>query len=349
MISLVQKLSQDGPTIRKSMDSRAAALCTSSRQRPRRISIAFVNSMCGAAFAAAERQYLTLLAAAGYGLDLEIRLYALLTDRGNTDGRDDRYLALADLWDSDPDALIVTGTEPRTADLAKESYWCDLKSLVDWARSNAISAIWSCLAAHAAVRCLDGILRRPLSRKCCGVYSCDFQGKHSLLNRLCSPVRVQHSRWNELDAAELRAAGYQILTQSAAAGVDMFIKRENALFVFFQGHPEYEGDTLLREYRRDVGRYLRYESDIYPAVPENCFDSDGIAALLAFEHRTRARRHATLLAELPLVKPCSFGDCCGASARRIYRNWLSLVSEKKSLRSSTPLVVPHAFARHPLE
>ena len=55
-----------------------------------------------------------------------------------------------------------------------------------------------------------------------------------------------------------------MLTRTADAGVDTFIKQQKSLFVFFQGHPEYESDTLLREYRRDVGRYIKGETATYP-------------------------------------------------------------------------------------
>ena len=48
---------------------------------------------------------------------------------------------------------------------------------------------------------------------------------------------------------------------------------QKSLFVFFQGHPEYESDTLLREYRRDIGRYLRSEAENYPLLPRNYFDA----------------------------------------------------------------------------
>jgi homoserine O-succinyltransferase/O-acetyltransferase len=37
----------------------------------------------------------------------------------------------------------------------------------------------------------------------------------------------------------------------------MFVKYNRSLFVLLQGHPEYDSATLLREYRRDVGRFLR--------------------------------------------------------------------------------------------
>jgi homoserine trans-succinylase len=43
----------------------------------------------------------------------------------------------------------------------------------------------------------------------------------------------------------------------------MVVKQRNSLLVFFQGHLEYEAQTLLLEYRRDVGRYLRRERELY--------------------------------------------------------------------------------------
>ena len=56
---------------------------------------------------------------------------------------------------------------------------------------------------------------------------------------------------------DLAAKGYSVLTRSDEAGVGLFAKDNNSLFLFVQGHPEYEAETLLREYRRDIGRYLR--------------------------------------------------------------------------------------------
>ena len=75
--------------------------------------------------------------------------------------------------------------------------------------------------------------------------------------------------------------GYRLLTRSAAAGADAFVREEQggSLFVFFQGHPEYETDTLAREYRRDVGRFLRGEREHYPAAPEGYFN-DAATALV---------------------------------------------------------------------
>ena len=54
-----------------------------------------------------------------------------------------------------------------------EPYWAALSQVVDWARDNTASTIWSCLAAHAAVLHVDGIERRPLADKLFGVFDCE--------------------------------------------------------------------------------------------------------------------------------------------------------------------------------
>jgi homoserine O-succinyltransferase len=65
---------------------------------------------------------------------------------------------------------------------------------------------------------------------------------------------MPHSRWNGRDERDLTNKGYVVLTRSAEAGVDIFARDEEHLTLFFQGHPEYDGDTLAREYRRDALR-----------------------------------------------------------------------------------------------
>ncbi len=85
---------------------------------------------------------------------------------------DGRYADIADLGRLHIDGLIVTGAEPIAATLPEEPFWNDLTAIIDWAEANTRSAIWSCLAAHAAVLHLDGIERQRLDAKCSGIYDC---------------------------------------------------------------------------------------------------------------------------------------------------------------------------------
>src|SRR5262249_34994245 len=159
----------------------------------------------------------------------------------------ERYRDIAELWDARLDGLIVTGTEPRAANLADEPYWESLSTLVDWAREHTSSTIWSCLAAHAAVLHADGIARRTLKEKRSGVFDCHRAMAHPMTEHFPLPLWVPHSRYNDLPERALAASGYSILTRSETAGVDAFAKLDGSFFLFFQGHPEYDADTLLRE------------------------------------------------------------------------------------------------------
>ncbi len=242
-----------------------------------------------------------------------------------------RYLArthddLATLYARGADALIVTGTEPRASDLREEPYWQELSRLVDWARDNTISSLWSCLAAHAAVLRLDGIERRRAARKLSGVYRFAARPSDWTMHGGSSSILVPHSRFNGLERAELERRGYVVASWSRAAGVDVFWRREPSVFVFLQGHPEYDAETLAREYRRDVLRFLARDRDAYPAIPHGCFSAATIPLLEQLKARAMAGEGEgldqtldTALAREGLVAPWA------EDATRLYRNWLALV------------------------
>ena len=94
------------------------------------------------------------------------------------------------------------------------------------------------------------------SAKRFGVFDCRLAADHPMTEHFPEPLWVPHSRYNDLPEQALASCGYTILARSTTAGVDTFAKQDGSFFLFFQGHPEYEADTLLREYRRDVVRFL---------------------------------------------------------------------------------------------
>ncbi|HUZ33174.1 MAG TPA: homoserine O-succinyltransferase [Xanthobacteraceae bacterium] len=316
---------------------------------PHHLDLAIINNMRDAAKGATERQYLRLLAAASDGFVVRITFYSLTDTASHHEQAtgDIQYRSIATLWEQHLDAVIVTGTEPKAADLKKEPYWSSLTHTVDWCHDNVSSVIFSCLAAHAAVLHRDGIKRQPLPQKCFGIFPCGLVTWHPLLAGMALPLLVQHSRWNALAPAQLQSAGYSVLTASTAAGADIFVKNDKCLSLFFQGHPEYAQDTLMREYRRDVARYLKNESNRYPALPEGCIGDSDAAALLAFRDRALAEPH--LVGSLPL--PSAPAHQFHSHARRLYRNWLTTLAALKARRLRSKAqhnrnnFTPHRVAR----
>jgi homoserine O-succinyltransferase len=170
------------------------------------------------------------------------------------------------------------------ANLADEPYWDSFTRVLAWAQENCHATVLSCLAAHAAILSMDGIRRVKRNDKVFGIFECARVSDHPLTAGMASQFRLPHSRWNGVPEEQLTDCGYKVLTRSADAGVDTFIKQQKRLFVFFQGHPEYESDTLLREYRRDVGRYIKGEAAQVPVdARRSYFDEATVEELTAFQ------------------------------------------------------------------
>jgi homoserine O-succinyltransferase/O-acetyltransferase len=305
---------------------------TLGRALPTRIDIGLINNMPDAALNATERQFLALLRAAADDITVHLTLYTLPEVPRTDFGRDQvsRYSDFRDLWKSHHDGLIVTGTEPRAADLRDEPYWDSLTRVLEWAESHTYSTILSCLAAHAGILHIDGIARRPLGDKRFGVFECVRVSDHPLTAAAPSHLQMPQSRWNEVPEEALLACGYRVLTRSEDAGVDAFVKQRKSLFVFFQGHPEYDATTLLLEYRRDIGRFLRRERDTYPPMPHGYFDEETVEALTALRERARLDRREELLAEFPTAMAAGkVTNTWRSTAESLYRNWLRYICAQK--------------------
>ena len=305
---------------------------SSTLERPRSdfLHIGLVNNIGDAAMNAAEHQFLTLLEAAAGEMMVHVTLYALPeVERKPTGQRrvGSFYRSIEQLWEQPPeqypDGLIVTGREPLKPDLREEAYWPSLTRVLAWTQENARSAVWSCLAAHAAMLALDGVERMRSPQKQFGILTCERAASHALLAGAPARMHVPHSRWNGVSASQLVAKGYQVLTRASDGSVDTIVKQDAGLFVFFQGHPEYESNTLMVEYRRDVTRYLKGEMETYPLLPLNYFEAETERSLQEIEARARISPEENLLSEVnTLLDSAWIHNTWRSTAILIYRNWL---------------------------
>ena len=127
--------------------------------------------------------------------------------------------------------MLRTGARAKHAFYVEdEPYWRTLVRLIDWAENNTASTIWLCLAAHAAVRHLDGVERRPFPKKLSGVFTCKKAVEHPILDGLPSTWSVPHSRSNDVSEQALVAHGYRILSRSPDVGADLFARHKQSLF-----------------------------------------------------------------------------------------------------------------------
>jgi homoserine O-succinyltransferase/O-acetyltransferase len=305
------------------------------QSNPTCVNIGLVNNMPDAALDTTERQFRALLGAAAADMVVRLTLYSLPEVPRTDFGRQQvsGYSDLSELWDSGLDGLIVTGAEPRAADLEDEPFWGSLTRVLEWAERNTYSTILSCLAAHAGILHFDGIVRQPLGDKRFGVFECVRVSDHPLTAAAPTRLQIPQSRWNGIPEEALLACGYRVLTRSEDAGVDSFVKQRNSLFVFFQGHPEYDAISLLLEYRRDIGRFLRRERETYPNMPHGYFDQETVETLSALRQRALVDRREELLADFPTAMAAGkVKNTWRTTAENLYRNWLLYIRTQKEQR-----------------
>jgi homoserine O-succinyltransferase/O-acetyltransferase len=298
-------------------------------RQPRKalLRVGLVNNMPDRVLAATEWQFHGIIQAAFPDREVDLRLFQIAGIRRHPETLAEmasRYQPTEAIADAGLSALVVTGAKAGEGPLKQSPYWPGFAGLVDLTQSLQLSTLWSCLAAHAAIERLDGIERRALGEKCSGFYNCSPRRSHPLLQGVEQDWRIPHSRYNGVSAEELISCGYEILT-SSDVGPDVFIKQGPPLFIFCQGHPEYDRDSLLQEYKRDVRAYANGARANAPAPPAAPLDPEMERSFARLTEAAAARRspedpptaELALAERPPEWRPFTVG---------LYRNWIRAVT-----------------------
>ncbi len=274
------------------------------RQDIRELHIGLLNMMPDAALAATERQFFRLVGESNQIAQFYMHPFTLKELQRGPEGiaHVERYYESFEQIRRDGlDALIITGANVGQADLAHEPFWKPLIEVIDWAYGSVTSTLCSCLATHAVLQFRYGQKRRALGFKRWGVYSHRVvDPRHPLVSGVNTRFDVPHSRFNDVSREQFEAAKLHVLAEGEVPGVHLAVSEDLFRIVFFQGHPEYDTISLLKEYKREAGRFVKGERDDYPPVPEHYF-SIGMQALLE-EHREQvlsARAQGTPVPDLP--------------------------------------------------
>lgn len=303
----------------------------------RELHVGFLNMMPDAALEATERQFIRLVGGCNRIAQFYVYPFSLagLPRAPETLAYIHRYYSTFDeLRESGLDALIITGANVANPSLETEPFWDPLMEVIRWAQENVASTLCSCLATHAVLRYFHGIERRPLPEKRWGVYSHRIASpEHPLMREINTRFDVPHSRYNDISREQLESAGLEVLVESPEGGVHMAVSPDRFHTVYFQGHPEYDTNSLLKEYKREVLRYLNGELHEPPPFPENYFPE---AAAHAAERYVAEARQA-LWDDRPLpdhleseILPM-LDNTWGDTAKAIVANWLGLVYQLTNL------------------
>ncbi|UFS99573.1 homoserine O-acetyltransferase/O-succinyltransferase family protein [Nocardia huaxiensis] len=231
------------------------------------------------------------------------------------------------------DALIVSGSEPTTADIADEP---SLGLIAGMLRecSAATSLLFSCQSAHAALHFLYGLRRQRLGVRCHGTFLHEISGAGELVAGLPAEVFVPHSRWNVMTSADLRDASVPILLDSTESEWHLAASADGLQHVFLQGHPEYLCDTMAREYRRDLRRWLADQTRPFPEIPLAYFPFETHQYLMHHAMLVRSQGDPALLDDFPL--PASYAEVTSDWSGHtgiFFANWLRAIHDRREAKA----------------
>lgn len=171
------------------------------------------------------------------------------------------YSPFRDIKGQKFDGLIITGVNALRQDITTEPIWPQVREILDWSATNALSSLFLCWGAQAALKHFYAIDRTRRAQKTFGVFQHDLvSDRTALLSGFPDLFPLPVSRWNEIEKrAVLPHPELEIVAESAEAGLSLLV--ESAAFddgkqlyprrVFILGHPEYDTDLLRQEYLRD--------------------------------------------------------------------------------------------------
>lgn len=218
-----------------------------------------------------ERQLLRLLSNTPLQIEIEFINMDSYKSKNTPQAHFDRfYKQFKDIKNQRFDGLIITGAPVEQMEFEDVAYWKELVQIMKWAQNNVTSTLFLCWAAQAGLYFHYKVKKHPLKKKIFGVFP------HAVLNRHAPLIRgfdegflAPHSRHTEVRLKDIsKIEDLEILSVSKAAGIHILASKDGRR-VFVMGHPEYEHDTLQKEYERDLKKNLPIK------MPKNYFpDND---------------------------------------------------------------------------
>lgn len=310
----------------------------------RELHIGFLNMMPDAAFRVTELQFMRLVGSCNQIAQFFVYPFSIPGFSRNSETQqyvDQFYTSFEQLQQAGLDALIITGANVSNPKLEQEPFWESLQEVIGWATQNVTSVLCSCLATHAFVKVLHRIERQPLPRKRWGVYNHRVtQTEHPLLRDINTRFDVPHSRNNDVSRAELEAVGFKILVHSEEGGVHMAVSPDQLRIVYLQGHPEYDRTSLLKEYKREVLRFLNGEREDYPPHPEHYFSAEAASIVDQYQQTALAAlQQGTPVPEFPenQIEP-HLDNTWRDTGKAVFNNWLGLVYQLTNLDRKIPFM-----------
>jgi homoserine O-succinyltransferase/O-acetyltransferase len=176
------------------------------------------------------------------------------------------------------DGFVVTGVNALKDRVEQEDFWPEVADILQWTTTNALSCLFLCWGAKAALKFFHDIDSIKGEQKLFGLFEHRLvSDRTGLLFGIPDVFPVPVSRWKSPRRKDiLGVPALEVVADSDEAGPNMIVESvpldtAGAAFprrVYILNHPEYETDTLGVEYHRDAAR-----DPAYP-LPKHYFPGD---------------------------------------------------------------------------
>lgn len=179
------------------------------------------------------------------------------------------YKSLTEVKENFYDGMIITGAPVEMVAFEEVTYWNEIKTIFDWARTHVTSSLYICWASQAALYHFYEVEKKPLREKLFGVFKhTALDKRHPLFRGFDDEFYIPHSRYTTIEKDDLLTKdGLEILSESPEAGIAIASSRGGREF-YLTGHSEYAPFTLDEEYKRDL------EKGQQIAMPVNYYIDD---------------------------------------------------------------------------
>jgi homoserine O-succinyltransferase len=311
-----------------------------SHQAIRALHIGLLNMMPDSALEATERQFFRLIGRSNQVLQLYIHPFSIPSiERGKkaSEHIDKHYKTFDEIKAHGLDALIISGANVSHPDLEKAPFYKELHQVVEWSYENVTSTLCSCLATHAVLEFMYSQKRTPNGKKHWGVFPHQVVDRtHPLVKGVNTRFDIPHSRFNGISEAQFKKAGAKVLAKSSV-GVHLAVSQDLFRLVFFQGHPEYDSISLLKEFKREVSLYLEGSRPDYPPFPSNYLSLQNCAIL--DEYRSRLENNSATIADFPeklIMK--TIDNTWHDSASAVINNWIGCFYQATNVDIKLPFM-----------
>jgi len=167
------------------------------------------------------------------------------------------------------DGMIITGAPVEQLEFEDVSYWDEIQTIFQWAKTHVTSTLYICWAAQAGLYYHYGVPKYPLSKKMFGIFpQHPLEAQLPIFRGFDEVFMMPHSRHTEVHRDDILARPeLQLIAESVDSGVSIVMARGGREF-FVTGHLEYSPMTLDTEYRRD--RDIRDDVEL----PRNYYRND---------------------------------------------------------------------------